>query len=118
MINPPPIVEMGRRLLSLSCVALTLGCAAQAPQALYDEAGLVYDATTLVGANVAPKPVVAVAELQEPRGDDLVCRKEVRVGSHRNRRVCFTRAQLEEITEQAQLWLRTGGYQGSATVAR
>lgn len=114
MVIPLPIVAM--RFLPLAGIALTLGCAAEPPPALYDDVGLVYDAHTLVGADIASKPVVA--ELQQPGSDDLVCRREVRVGSHLKRRVCFTQAQLEEITEEAQLWLRTGGFEGSPSVAR
>lgn len=110
------VTAEGFGLLFVPCLAFVFGCAAPAPQALYDDAGLVYDASTLVSGGIVAKPVVVA--MQEPGSDDLVCRKEARIGSHRSRRVCFTRAQLDEITRQAQLWMRTGGFEGGPTVAR
>jgi len=51
-------------------------------------------------------------------GDDVVCREEVRVGSHIKRTRCFNRRELDEATENAQVWLRTGGLEGSPTAIR
>jgi len=51
-------------------------------------------------------------------GDDVVCRKETRVGTHVRRERCFRRGELGEATRNAQEWLRSGGFQGSPTVVR
>ena len=44
--------------------------------------------------------------------DDVICRKETRVGSHFRRERCFQRGELKEATRNAQEWLRTGGING------
>jgi hypothetical protein len=51
-------------------------------------------------------------------GDELVCRKEAPVRSHFERRRCFTRDQLDEITREAHEWLRSGGRYGSVITTR
>ena len=51
-------------------------------------------------------------------GDDVVCREEVRVGTHIKRNRCFNRGELDQATRNAQEWLRTGGVDGSPTAIR
>jgi hypothetical protein len=112
-----------RRHLSLSralqrvCLAALVGlagCAAvEPPRAAYDEAGLIYDANDL-RANAKRIEI----EPSPPHSDELVCREEVAVGSHRVKNRCFTREQAARIRRESQLWLRTGGMQGGGMVAR
>ena len=73
-------------------------------------------ASTLEEVRVRAKQVPI--QLLRVSGDDVVCRKEVRVGSHMRRERCFSRRDLDEATRNAQEWLRTSGFQGSPSVAR
>jgi hypothetical protein len=50
--------------------------------------------------------------------DDLICRREAKTGTHRRKRVCRTRAQIESERRLSQEWIRSGGRDGSPIVAR
>lgn len=66
------------------------------------------EATELPDANVAEVDVAA----GDPSGD-LVCRREVATGTHFRVRRCYTKAQLEEMREEAQQIMRdarSGGF--------
>ncbi len=51
---------------------------------------------------VAEVPEVPVATTAPPSGNELVCRKEKRLGSNRTIKICRTRAQMDEEREAGQ----------------
>jgi hypothetical protein len=114
MRETTPYLRVSCPLLVAVFLSAQYGCASTEPSSpAADANGLVYDATALVGTvkrvELTPPP---------PNADDLICRKEVPVGTHRAKTRCYTRAQAESIRKEAQVWLRTGGTQGGGTVVR
>lgn len=102
----------GGRWASLAAI-LGLSACAVAPPAQQEPLVANYD------ASAAPETVKEVVVQPQPVNEDsLVCRDEVRVGSHWTRRRCFRRGDLERARQNAQEWLRTGGNSGSPTVVR
>ncbi len=86
-------------------VLLTLGlggCAVPTSQATKD----LQDAPKFTEAEKAAMTTEEKAEIYNAqmsnKGDELVCRREKRVGSHMSRTVCFTRAEIEADRKSAQ----------------
>lgn len=99
------------RVLALLVLGLSVSACAGfrsdvAPSAEGDtSASLAPDGLAEQSAGIAQlREVAAQTETGSP--DDVICRREVRTGSHFSTRVCRTRAEIEAAREDSQEFLR------------
>ena len=96
--------------VTLILAGLAAGCASQPPQGAEPDAEPVAEAD--------PSAMQAAAEKQPPPTARKVCRVERVTGSNMHRRRCFTEAELREMSDNAQEWLRTRGTSGGPHMVR
>lgn len=58
-------------------------------------------------------PVIIYVQPPPDNSNEIECRRESRTGSHLSRQRCMTRREREEIRDQAQEWMRSGGINGA-----
>ena len=115
----------GTWMMGLAALLLVSACAHELEAQIAAEAT---DAAYIAQPQLAAEAIdeAYVAELTaaaetievQPADEEIVCRKEMQVGTHFTRERCFTRRRLEEITRNAQDWLRSGGSDGAPTAVR
>jgi hypothetical protein len=107
-----------RRILLLCIIAMWTGaCASTAPPSTHpagaDSAQVAVTSDSPRGGNVDPSggsaDVISVADVPQVQAVDAApaapkreCRREKPTGSHRYRRVCFTRSEVENSTMNAR----------------
>lgn len=89
--NAEPVAS-GRAAASIE----TSGQAAAAGQADGAEGIVVVDTPDV------PDVAVTEEEYDIPNGDERVCRRERRTGTHRAQRVCYTRAEIERMADKSR----------------
>jgi len=105
---------MNARCLSIAVLALGAGGCAVEPS----QAPLVAQSSVSTAADAPTEYLEVDVKAQSPFEDEIICERESKLGSHWKRRVCRTRAVVEQQRAASQEWLRTGGFSGSPTVVR
>ena len=59
------------------------------------------------------EPVIIYVQPPPQQAPEVECREETRTGTHFSRRRCMTRRDREEMRDQAQEWMRSGGVNGA-----
>lgn len=60
------------------------------------------DGIVVVDTPEVPKVAVTEEEFDIPNGNERVCRRERRTGTHRAKRVCYTRAEIERMATKSR----------------
>jgi hypothetical protein len=103
-------------------IALVLGaCASNEPTSIPIAANVAAVAPAATGSNAgsdpasdpASDPVIIYVQPPPQSAPDVECREEARTGSHLSRQRCMSRREREEIRDQAQEWMRSGGINGA-----
>ena len=100
-------------LFSLSALALLGACATMEPEAAVNaSAGL----TDTAGRPTEASTSSVQAQSGSSSRNNRECREEAQTGSHFRTRRCISQREREEIRDQAQEWMRTGGNFGSTMI--
>ena len=100
-------------------LALILGaCASNEPTAIPVAANVAAGAPGATGietasSDAAGEPVIIYVQPPPEGRPEVECREEARTGSHFRRRNCMSRRERDEMRDQAQEWMRSGGVNGA-----
>lgn len=96
-----------QRLIGLSALALLCACVST------NQPAPVSAAAGLSAGSPATEPATVSVQTRATSRNNGECREEARTGSHFTSNRCMSKRQREEIRNQAQEWMRTGGDFGS-----
>ena len=101
-------------IVSLFSALVLSACASNEPTPIPVAANVETAPPAVTGGEAGTSDPVIIYVQPPPEGrPEVECREENRTGSHFRRRNCMTQREREEMRDQAQEWMRSGGVNGA-----